>query len=98
MGDFISFRSKKELRELAGLLAKLESRNISDTYRDVFRVGIEEKRKKVALDKYSKGEVSLGKAAEVAGVSIWEMLDLLKERKVDLNLDAKDILEAAGEI
>jgi len=42
--------------------------------------------------------VSLGKAAEIAGVSIWEMLDLLKERKVDLNLDAKDILEAAGEI
>ncbi|MFV2041542.1 MAG: UPF0175 family protein [Candidatus Hydrothermarchaeales archaeon] len=98
MGDFISFRSKKELKELADLLAGLESRNLSDTYRDIFRVGIEEKRKRVALDKYSKGEVSLGRAAEIAGVSLWEMLELLRDRKVDLNIDADEILEAAGEI
>ncbi len=98
MGDFISFRSKKELKELADILAGLESRNLSDTYRDIFRVGIEEKRKRVALDKYSKGEVSLGRAAEIAGVSLWEMLELLRDRKVDLNIDADEILEAAGEI
>jgi predicted HTH domain antitoxin len=98
MTDFISFRSKKELRELAEFLAKLESRKLSDEFREIFRTGIAEKRKRIAVDKYRKGEVSLGKAAEIAGLSVWEMLELLKEQRVELNLEAEDIIQAAEEI
>lgn len=98
MTEFISFRSKKELRDLADLLAELESRKRSDEYREIFNIGIAEKRKQLALDKYTKGEVSIGKAAEIAGLSIWGMLELLKERKVDLNIDADDVIKAAEEI
>ncbi len=98
MSDFISFRSKKELRNLAEFLAKLESRKLSDEYREIFRTGIAEKRKLIAVDKYQKGEVSIGKAAEIAGLSIWEMLELLKEQRVGLNLEADDIIKAAEEI
>lgn len=98
MNDFISFRSKKELRNLAEFLAKLESRKLSDEYREIFRTGIAEKRKLIAVDKYHKGEVSIGKAAEIAGLSIWEMLEVLKEQRVELNLEAEDIIKAAEEI
>lgn len=98
MTDFISFRSKKELRELAEYLARLESRKLSDEFREIFRTGIAEKRKRIALDKYQRGEVSLGKAAEIAGLSVWEMLELLKEHRVELNLEAEDIIQAAEEI
>ncbi len=98
MSDFISFRSKKELRNLAEFLAKLESRKLSDEYREIFRTGIAEKRKLIAVDKYHKEEVSIGKAAEIAGLSIWEMLELLKEQRVGLNLEAEDIIKAAEEI
>lgn len=96
--DFISFRAKKELRKLAEFLAKIESRNLSDEFREIFRVGIAEKRKRIAVDRYRNGEVSIGKAAEIAGLSVWEMLELLREQRVELNLEAEDIIQAAEEM
>lgn len=98
MTEFISFRTKKELRELAEHLASLESRKLSDEFREIFRTGIAEKRKQVAIEKYRNGEVSLGKAAEIAGLSLWEMLELLREYRVELNLETEDIVKAAEEI
>jgi len=96
--EFISFRSRNELKKEAEELAKLERRDKSDEYREIFATGIAERRKQVALQAYSKGEVSMGKAAEIAGISIWDFLDLMKERGVYLNLTAQDILDQAGAI
>lgn len=38
-----------------------------------------------ALKEYLNDKVSLGKAADIAGISIWEMLDELKKRNITLN-------------
>lgn len=93
--DFISFRSKNELRKAAEQLAKLEGRDRSDEYREIFAIGIAEKQKTLALDLYSKGRISMGKAKQIAGVSYWEFIDLMKERNVPLNLTAGDVLAQA---
>ncbi len=37
------------------------------------------------LDEYLSDKFSLGKASEIAGISIWEMLDELKKKNVTLN-------------
>ena len=47
-------------------------------------------RKLVALELYREGKVSLGKASEIAGLSVWEMMSLLKERRIPLNYSIKD--------
>ncbi|MBS3083265.1 UPF0175 family protein [Candidatus Pacearchaeota archaeon] len=36
-----------------------------------------------ALEIYKKGGMSLGRAGEIAGISLWDMLDIAKERKID---------------
>jgi len=98
MSDYVTFRTQKDLLEDALSLAKSEGRNRSDTFRDIFKVGLAQKRQRLALEKYGRGEVSIGKAAEIAGVSIGEFVELLCEKKMELNLTAKDILEAAKTI
>lgn len=39
----------------------------------------------LALKDYIEDKISLGKAAELANLSIWEMNDELKKRKIPLN-------------
>ena len=40
--------------------------------------------KLIALELFREKKVSLGKASEIAGLSVWEMLALLKEKKIPL--------------
>ncbi|OFV67262.1 MAG: protein belonging to Uncharacterized protein family UPF0175 [Candidatus Syntrophoarchaeum caldarius] len=48
-------------------------------------------RRALAVELYREGKLSLGKAAEVAGVrNKWEMLMLLNEKGVTINYTAKD--------
>jgi len=98
MSEYVTFRAQKDLLEDALRIAKLEGRNRSDAFRDMFRAGLSQKRQKLALEKYGRGEVSIGKAAKIAGISLWEFIELLSERKAELNLSASDILEAAQSI
>jgi predicted HTH domain antitoxin len=44
----------------------------------------------LALKQYINDKISLGKAAEIADISIWEMLDELKKRKITLNYRIED--------
>ena len=59
-------------------------------------------KRSLAVELYREGKLSLGKAAELAGVkSKWEMLMLLNERGVPLNYtaeDAKDDLRTLKEV
>ncbi len=45
----------------------------------------------VALDLYKKGQISLGKAGEMLGLSKREMLSLLNYRKIPINYDVDDL-------
>lgn len=51
-------------------------------------------KKTLAIELYREGILSLGKAAEIAGVSSkWEMLTILSERRVPLRYTADDAAE-----
>lgn len=47
----------------------------------------------LAIELYREGIISLGKAAEIAGMSRWEMMELLSSRGVPLNYDENDLRE-----
>ena len=56
--------------------------------------GVEEElRLLVALELYREGRVSLGKAAELAGLSLREFLYELRSRRVPLNYDLEELEE-----
>lgn len=46
-----------------------------------------------ALNKYALGEVTLPKAAEIAGLSIWEMIDEVAERDIQAQYSLDDLKE-----
>ena len=63
----------------------------STLVRKLLDIGIKEELKEYALDMFIKRKVSLGKAAEIAGVSIREMLEIIKERDLKLHVSTNDI-------
>jgi predicted HTH domain antitoxin len=45
------------------------------------------------VERYKKGEASLGKAAQLAGLSVGQMMTLLAEFGVESRIDKDDYLE-----
>jgi len=48
-------------------------------------------REALSAELYREGLVSIGKAAEIAGVSIWEMYEILARRKIPLQYYPEDL-------
>jgi predicted HTH domain antitoxin len=68
---------------------------------EMLRELIDQGRKMKSIELYKQGRVSLGLGAKIAGLSISEYIDLLKEYKVQINIDiddAKKALEYARKI
>lgn len=45
----------------------------------------------LSIELYREGVISIGKAAEIAGVSIWEMQDILAKQKIPLHYYPEDL-------
>ena len=83
---------KKRLDELKAISSE-ESRKKSETLREVLDLGIREKKLSIALQKYKRGEVSTGKAAYIAGISLSRFLDVLRERGIPFNYSVRDLMK-----
>lgn len=46
-----------------------------------------------ALDLYKKGKITLWKAAELAGLSLWEILEIVRKRKIPMYYTLEDVEE-----
>ncbi|PIU92919.1 MAG: hypothetical protein COY42_16630 [Armatimonadetes bacterium CG_4_10_14_0_8_um_filter_66_14] len=72
-----------------------------DVWRDAVRALTwlrPECRREVAVLRYSNGEVSLGKAAHLAGLCLEEMKDLLRQRGIKLRLGPRTLAELEREV
>jgi predicted HTH domain antitoxin len=49
------------------------------------------KRIKYALEKYKKGEFSFGQVADFTGLSVWDIPELFKKYKVNINYDSDEL-------
>jgi predicted HTH domain antitoxin len=89
MTKTMSIRMDKENFEFVSRLSKQEKGDISKTVRDLVYKG----RIMLAIEKYNNGEASLGKAAELAGLSVGDMMTTLEQYGVKSNLEVEDYLE-----
>ncbi len=80
----------EENYEFISDLSKEEKDDLSKTVRELVYRG----RVMPGVEKYKKGEDSLGRAADLAGVSVGRMIDVLAEYGVKTNLDKEDYLES----
>ncbi|MHA1492063.1 MAG: UPF0175 family protein [Promethearchaeota archaeon] len=95
MGNKISFVIPEELKKEIDKLKDLFKEEQSSLIRRLFWRSISEEKIDYAVKEYLNEKISMGKAAEIAGISIWEMLDELKKRNITLYYK---ISEAQSEI
>ena len=89
MARTVSIRMDEENYSFLNKLAKEEKEDLSKAVREVVYKG----RVMLAIEKYKKGEASLGRAAELAGLTVGQMMTLLEEYGVESNLDKEDYLK-----
>ena len=80
------------LREI-DLIAKEQGLDRATLIRQLLITGIKEYKVKLAVELYRTEKISIGKAAEMAGVSIWEIVDILREQRIPLTYRISDARE-----
>lgn len=76
--------------ETINLFGKIMNEKRSEVVRDLVESG----RKHKAVELYKMKKVSLGLGAKLAGVTLSEFFDLLREHNVYLNLEKEDVEQA----
>lgn len=96
MGDKVSIIIPEDLKKEIDKLRKIHNEDQSSYMTKLLWKSVTQEKLEYALKEYLDDKISMGKAAEIAGISVWEMLDELKKRKFTLNYritDAKKEIE-----
>ena len=86
MTKTMSIRMDKENYEFLNELSKAGKADLSKAVRELVHRG----RLMLAVERYRKGEASLGRAAELAGIPVGEMITILADYGIRANLDKED--------
>lgn len=86
----ISARVPEELEEELEWYARKENVGKTVAVRRILDKGLKEVRLEHALDLYRKGKITLMKASEIAAVPLWEILDVVREKKIPMHYTLED--------
>ena len=89
--DRISLTVPKEILEKSDRIAKEKLEDRSTVMRELLNLGLKQYLLQEALKQYTEGKISMGKAAELAEVSVWKFLDEMKDKKIPIRYDLDDI-------
>ncbi|MFZ3330430.1 MAG: UPF0175 family protein [Candidatus Acidiferrales bacterium] len=89
MSKTMSIRMDRDTYEFLREIRKEERSDLSKTVRDLVSRG----RVLLAVERYKSGEASLGKAAELAGVPVGQMMTILTEFGVESRIEKEDYLQ-----
>ena len=67
------------------------SLDISQDIHDSARLTVPELKREVAVHLYAEGRLSVGKARELADMSLWEFRQLLASRKIPVHFSQDDL-------
>ena len=89
MSRTMSIRMDRDNYQFLREITKEERSDLSKAVRDLVTRG----RVMLAVERYKKGEASLGKAAELAGLPLGQMMTILTEFGVESRLEKEDYLQ-----
>jgi len=89
----LAARVSKEISDLIAEISAEEKLDRSSVVRRLLDIGVREWRIQNALERYGQGSITVPRAAELAGVSIYEMISILEERKIPYRYDLSDLEE-----
>lgn len=87
----VTTRMSDEELDLVDRLAEQHDGSRSDAIRAALRAGAREELVRVALDRYRDGAVGMRGAADIAGLTVAEMMAEANDRGVLLNYDETDL-------
>jgi predicted HTH domain antitoxin len=90
----LSIRMDRYNYEFLSEFTKEERSDLSKTIRDLVPRG----RVMLAIEKYRSGEASLGRAAELAGLPVGQMMTVLTDFGVESRLEKEDYLQGLQNI
>ena len=93
MSELVSFRLPADLQKELEIISKEEDKDKSEIVRELIRLGIKERKIEKAVRLYKEGKVSAPRAAEIADVSLWKMIEIFAERKVEAQYGLKELEE-----
>jgi len=85
----MSIRMDEENFDFLNKLSQEETGDVSKAVRELINKG----RLMLAVERYKKNQVSLGRAAELAGLTLGDMINTLAEFGVKSNLEEGDYLK-----
>lgn len=87
----VTARVSEDLYEKIERIREEEQTDRSTAIERILERGVGDWQIETAVRRYREGTISLGRAAELADVSVWRFLDILDERGVEMNYDEDDL-------
>lgn len=87
----VSTRIPEDIEKELKWYAKKERVGITIALRKILEKGLKETKIEYSLDLYRRGKISLMKAAEISGLSLWEILDIVREKKISMPYTLEDV-------
>lgn len=98
MMKIVSIRLKEDFMKEAQKLADLEMVDKSLIIREALEKGFSEIKLKIALEMFSKSKASTSEAAEIAGLSVGEIMDEIVKRGLRQNITKEDIKDSLEKV
>lgn len=89
----VSTRIEEKVVSEIDKLSKEKQMDRASFLRNLIVKGLAAERKKRALSMYKERKISLGKAAEMLEVDIWQMIDIIKEENLNLDYSEEELKE-----
>jgi predicted HTH domain antitoxin len=89
--QMVRSRLPQELLKDLETIEKLEQTDRSTTVRKLLRKAIGEWKRDYFAHQYGEGKMTLARAAREAGVSLWEMMDYMRQRKIPAQYSLEDL-------
>jgi predicted HTH domain antitoxin len=89
--QMVASRLPSDLVNDLELIERYEQTDRSTTVRKLLRRAIGDWKREYYARQYAEGTMTLARAAQEAGISLWEMIDYVRQRKITLQYDLPDL-------
>ncbi len=93
MTEIISTRVPEDMAKNLEEIEKEEKTDRATVVRKLLAKAIADRKLEGALTLYSGGKVTLWKASKIAGLSLWEMMEIVRQRKISFQYSYEDFRE-----
>ena len=95
--NILTIRLERNELERLKEISKKEEVELGSLLQEIVKLGILAWKKKRALELYKKGEVTLSKAAEMCGLTIYDLIDEIRRQNIPITVYTEDLREIVFE-